>query len=207
VARLEAELAALDGAGHDAEWATAVGYRSYELASLRGDLRAIERADELVDDLRRQVGPWPDLCVLKATIDVKLHRVGEVRGRLDAVPGLAGTPDGRRLLADVAAQERRWDDARAFLAGLSASQDLARLAEVERLLGAYDEADYFYGRAEDDLTAKQMRSFAWIEVQRGALDVARGLYTDARAHYEQAERAYSGYWLVAKHIVELAARS
>jgi tetratricopeptide (TPR) repeat protein len=188
----------------DAEWAATLGYLSYELASLRGDVAEIERADALVDDLLGRIGPWPDLCVLKATIDVKLHRVEEVRGRLDVVPGLAETPDGRRLLADVAVQEGRWEDARTLLAELSSSQDLARLAEVERLVGAYDEADRLYALAEDDLSAKQMRSFAWLEVQRGALDVARGRYADARAHYELAERAYSGYWLVGKHVAELA---
>jgi tetratricopeptide (TPR) repeat protein len=189
----------------DAESATTLGYRTYELRSLQGELAEIERADALVDDLLGRIGPWPDLCVLKATIDVKLHRVGKVRGRLDLVPGLAETPDGRRQLADVAVQERRWDDARAFLAGLSSSQDLARLAEVERLLGVYDEADRLYAEAEDELTAKQMRSFAWLEVQRGALDAARGRYADARAHYDLAERAYSGYWLVAQHVAALPA--
>jgi tetratricopeptide (TPR) repeat protein len=174
---------------------------------LRGDLAEIEQVDVLVDSLLRRFGPWPDLCALKATIDVKLHRIGEVGGRLEVVPGLAETPDGRRLLADVAVQEGRFDDARVFLAGLNSSQDLARLAEIERLRGAFDEADRLYALAQDDLTAKQMRSFAWLEVQRGALDLERSRYGDARAHYERAERAYSGYWLVAGHVAALAVLS
>jgi tetratricopeptide (TPR) repeat protein len=172
---------------------------------LRGDFAEIERVDALVDDLLGRVGTWPDLCALKAMIDVKLHRGAEVRGRLDLVPGLAETPDGRRVLADVAIQERRWEDARALLAEARSWQELARLAEVERLLGAYDEADRRYAEAEDDLTAKQMRSYAWVEVQRGVLDVARRRYAEARAHYDVAEQAYSGYWFVAEHVAALHA--
>jgi tetratricopeptide (TPR) repeat protein len=200
---LEAEIAAVAGTA-DAESATVLGYRAYELASLRGDLPEIERADALVDDLLRRVGPWPDLCVLKATIDVKLHRVSEVRGQLDLVVGLAETAAGRSLLADVAIQEGRFEDARALLAEPAAWDDLARLAEIARQLGSYDEADRLYARAEDELTAKQMRSLAWLEVQRGALDADRGRYDDARAHYELAERAYSGYPLVAEHVARLS---
>lgn len=200
---MEAEIAAVGGTA-DAESATVLGYRAYELASLRGDLPAIERADALVDDLLRRVGPWPDLCVLKATIDVKLHRVSEVRGQLDLVVGLAETAAGRSLLADVAIQEGRFGDARALLAEPAAWDDLARLAEIARQLGSYDEADRLYARAEDELTAKQMRSLAWLEVQRGALDADHGRYDDARAHYELAERAYSGYPLVAEHVARLS---
>ena len=207
VERLENELAALEGseeaAHEDLERATTLAYRRYELGSLRGDLAEVETADLLVDDLLHRVGAWPDLCVLKATIDVKLHRVADVPARLDRVPGLAVSADGRRLLGDAAVQEGAWDEARELLRDASSWQDLVRLGELERLLGRYDEADRLYAEAEDELTAKQMRSYAWVEVQRGLLDVARGRHAEARAHYDVAERAYPGYWFVAEHVAAL----
>ena len=47
------------------------------------------------------------------------------------------------------------------------------------------------------------RSYAWVAVQRGLLEFNRGRYDRAWAHYEQADKAYSGYWLVEAHVAEL----
>jgi tetratricopeptide (TPR) repeat protein len=66
-------------------------------------------------------------------------------------------------------------------------------------------ADELYEEAQDDLTAKEMRAFAWLEVQRGFLDFARGRYRQARSHYDRADAAYPGYWLVDEHVAELLA--
>ena len=47
-----------------------------------------------------------------------------------------------------------------------------------------------------------MRSYAWVELQRGLLDFDRRRDHEALAHYRVAERAYSGYWLIEEHIAE-----
>jgi tetratricopeptide (TPR) repeat protein len=43
----------------------------------------------------------------------------------------------------------------------------------------------------------------WVELQRGLLDLSHGRFDDARVHYRQADRAYSGYWLIDAHLAEL----
>jgi tetratricopeptide (TPR) repeat protein len=48
-----------------------------------------------------------------------------------------------------------------------------------------------------------MRSYAWVELQRGLLDLNHGRHDQALAHYKRANKAYSGYWLVEDHIAEL----
>ena len=48
-----------------------------------------------------------------------------------------------------------------------------------------------------------MRAYAWVELQRGLLDLNRGRYEEAIAHYREAGKAYSGYWLVDEHMAEL----
>ena len=63
--------------------------------------------------------------------------------------------------------------------------------------------DRLYREAEDELTAKEMRSYAWLEVQRGFLAFSRGGYPEARSHYDIAEAAYPGYWLVGEYQAEL----
>ena len=72
-------------------------------------------------------------------------------------------------------------------------------------MGVPAAADQLYAEAQDELTAKEMRSFAWLEVQRGFLDFAHGRFGAARSHYRRAEAAYPGYWLAAEHIAELLA--
>ncbi len=147
--------------------------------------------------------------MLKATIDLALHRVDRVGPDLVSSPGAAGSREGRGLLADVALQAGRWDEARAAYEELisddRAWQDLGRLADLERQLGDFELADRLYAEAEEELTAKQMRAYAWVELQRGQLDLARGRYDEARGHHALAERAYSGYWLTEQHTGEVLA--
>ena len=47
-------------------------------------------------------------------------------------------------------------------------------------------------------TAKQMRAYAWLEMQRGRMSFQRGRQDRALASYERANAAYSGYWLMSK---------
>jgi len=72
-------------------------------------------------------------------------------------------------------------------------------------MGDVDDADRLYEEAEDELSVKEMRHFAWVELQRGLLDLAHGRHAQALAHYDRADRAYSGYWMVAEHQAELLA--
>src|SRR6185503_2828417 len=87
-------------------------------------------------------------------------------------------------------EERTWDK-------------LARLAHFHFKMGDLEKADRLYDEAVDELTAKEMRHYSWLELQRGVLDLSRGHYGKARSHYERAERAYSGHWLVQEHVAEL----
>jgi tetratricopeptide (TPR) repeat protein len=57
--------------------------------------------------------------------------------------------------------------------------------------------------AEDELTAKEMRSYAWLELQRGKLALEHGRFNFAAAHFKRANSAYSGYWLIDQHIADL----
>src|SRR5262249_61925086 len=81
--------------------------------------------------------------------------------------------------------------------------NLDSLAYWEAKFGDADLADGLDGQAQNEISVKEMRSFAWVELQRGLLDLNRGRYDGAMAHYQKAEKAYSGYWLVDEHMAEL----
>lgn len=191
----------------DPERATLYVYRLYQRGSLTGDPRQLEAAGEAVERLLGRVPNPSDLYYLKANLAFKVHRLDEVRRALADSPTLRESPQGRSLAADLAFQEGRYAEARATYEALVREQggwdDIARLAHLEFKLGDAEEADRLFAQAADELTAKQMRHYAWVELQRGVLDLKRGRSEEARAHYERAGRAYSGYWMVDEHTAEL----
>jgi tetratricopeptide (TPR) repeat protein len=192
----------------DSEKATRFVYRLYQRASLTGNFAELEAAHAAVNNAIRQgIGPAADLYFLKANLDFKFHRLADVRGDLEMGPGLADSFQGRALEADLDFQEGRYEDARKEYESVILDDrtwdNLVRLAYLKAKMGDVAGAEHLYDEAEDELTAKEMRSYAWVELQRGVLDLTHGRYEDARGHYNQAGRAYSGYWLVDEHTAEL----
>lgn len=187
--------------------ATRYVYRRYHRASLTGDLTEFEVVETAINAVIRRFGPWADLCLLKAHLDFRFHRLGEVKRDLEMVPGLADCLQGRALKADLDLQEGRYEDARKGYEDLIQDDrswdNLARLAHFKAKMGDIDGAERLYIEAEDEITAKEMRSYAWVELQRGLLAFTHGRYEGAWAHYERANEVYSGYWLVDEHIAEL----
>lgn len=191
----------------DPERATTYVYRLYQRGSLTGDPRQLDAAASALDQLIGRVPNPSDLYYLKANLAFKVHRLDEVRRALADSRPLRESPQGRSLQADLDFQEGRYAEAREAYEALAREQggwdDIARLAHLEFKLGDAERADRLFAEAEDELTAKQMRHYAWVELQRGVLDLKRGRRDEAAAHYERAARAYSGYWMVDEHTAEL----
>jgi tetratricopeptide (TPR) repeat protein len=124
-----------------------------------------------------------------------------------AVPTVYDCAEGRLMRADLDFQHGRYQAAQeGYLQVLQTERFwgvLGRLAHLYGKMGDEAGADRLYAEAQDQLTAKEMRSYAWLEVQRGFLDFAHGRYDAARLHYHHAEAVYPGYWLVEEHIAEL----
>lgn len=213
LSRIETEIASLTAKTHERDAgrdrARRIVYKRYQHASLRGDFRALRAVDGEVDALIDPQCPDPDMLYLKANIGFKFHRLDIVRDALASSPVLRDGMAGRALRADLDAQQGRYHQAQdAYRAIIDADRswdNLARLAHLEYKLGDIDEAERLFEEAEDELTAKEMRHFAWLELQRGLLDLSRGRHAEADMHYGRAERAYTGHWMVAEHRAELLA--
>src|SRR5690349_16515585 len=185
-------------------------YYLYQRASIAGDLAALSVAEQAIERALPLLVHKGDLYLLKANIAFKLHRLADVAAALAAIPAIGDSNEKRLLLADLDYQHGRYNEAeRKYRESLATERSwggLARLAHLCARMGepaAADPADRLYGEAEDELTAKEMRSYAWIKVQRGFLAFARGDYPVARSHYERAEAAFPGYWLVDEYRAEL----
>jgi len=161
-----------------------------------------------VDAAVERFPSWPDLRLLQATLALALHRTDAARAALAAVPGLTDLPPGRVLAGDLAQFDGDYAGAReAYLraAREGPSWDIdARLAALAVATGDVEEADARYATAEDDITVKQLRSFAWVRVQRAELARRLGDLDRAGRFLDDAETAYPGWWYIAAHRAALA---
>jgi len=213
LAKARKDIAALEAISQrdsrDCEKRVRLAYRLFHQASLTSDEIEFRKVRQAIDDVIRDFGPKEDICLLRANIDGRFHRLGEVKRDLEMCPALARRREGRSITADVDFQEGRYDEARRALESLideSRTWDaLARLAHWKGKMGEREEADRLYAEAEDELTAKELLSFAWLELQRGVLAISRGRYGKARTHYHRAAASFSGHWLAGEHIAKLLA--
>ncbi len=192
---------------NESEKRVRLAYRQFHRASLTGlpeDFAAVEAA---IADAIRSFGALEDICLLQATLNLRFHRLAAAKASLEMQPRLGLRPQGRMVLADCDFQEGRYKRARAELESLVEENPtwdgLARLAHWHAKMGHAQQADALYVRAQDELTVKEMRAYAWLELQRGELRAAQGSPDEARAHYERAEAAYPGHWQTGEHFAAL----
>jgi len=194
----------------DFEKALRYVFAVYRKASLTSDFKDFKAAETVIDEALEKIGPLEDLDLLKANFDFKLHRLAATKADLEKVPDKETEAGVKALRADLAFQEGRYDEARkgyeSVLREKKTWDNLARLAYLKSRTGDVQGADKLYVEAADEITAKEMRSYAWVELQRGLLDFDDGRYEEALAHYRTADRAYSGYWLIQEHIAEVLDR-
>jgi tetratricopeptide (TPR) repeat protein len=195
--------------GRDSEKRVRLAYRQFHQASLTGNESDFKAVRQTITGVLRDFGPKEDICLLKANLDGRFHCLEEVKEDLRLCPALAARHAGRSILADVDFQEGRYEQARLALETLIQENrtwdDLARLAHWKGKMGQPDEADRLYEEAEEDLTAKELRSFAWLELQRGALAIFRGRCAKARGHYQRAAASFPGHWHTDEHLAGLLA--
>jgi tetratricopeptide (TPR) repeat protein len=206
---LNSMLTSLDAAdGADA--AARRAHLRLRQARLSGVVDQLRSADTAVGTALQRYPDWPDLCYLRASADIDLHRPSAALAHLDGAPGLAESPAGLELRGAALGQLGRHSEAgdcfRRALAADPSWQGLAGLAQVRAAEGEPDAADALYAQAEDELTAKEMSAFAWVRATRGALAASSGDHETAWARYRSAAAAFSGYWLVESHIAGLLRR-
>jgi tetratricopeptide (TPR) repeat protein len=181
-------------------------YYRYQLAALSGDYADLKAAEDSINEALRAHGPLDDLLYFNAHLHFKLHRFEAARESIASMPLAGESASLRALAADIALQQGHYAQARAEYESLAAEKPswdvLARLAYYRLKTGQPAEADELYRRAADMIPAKEMRTYAWIELQRGLIDLEYGRPEEALAHYRVADRAWSGYWLIEEHIAE-----
>jgi tetratricopeptide (TPR) repeat protein len=181
-------------------------YYRYRLACLSGDYNDFKAVENSIARAREIHAPAGDLDYFSAQFDFKLHRLPAAQAFLARMPQPGHSLSLRALEADIALQQGRYIEAlrgyESLIADRRSWDALARLAYYRFKTGQPEEADELYRQAADMIPVKDMRSYAWLELQRGLIDLEYGRYHEALEHYRIADRAYSGYWLIEEHIAE-----
>ena len=180
-------------------------YRLYADALRSGDLDAWQRVWTAVEEeLRRSDAD--ELLLYRATVALELHRIDAAEDALGRLGYAAGSSYARQLQADAALQRGRYAEARrldeALLAEERSWDRLARVAYLDRREGHRDRADRLYAEAQSGLSVKEMETWAWLELQRGLVDLGAGDHAAALRHLDRAGRADAADSRIAEHEAE-----
>lgn len=176
----------------------------YARSGLTADYHHFAETEQQLKAALQRFPRSAELHMLMANLDFKLHRLGAATEQLSGMPAL---PQVAVLQADLLLQTGHYREAELAYEQLAEQHpgwdNLARLAYYYSNTGREAEADALYVRAQEKLNVKQMRHFAWLELQRGIIDLDHGRYDAAREHFELADQAFSGYWLIEEHLAEV----
>ena len=211
LAKIEREISQLNGDSSrqsgDGEQTLRWIYLLYLRASLTANPDHFRLAEAEIDKAIRTIGPSEELYLARANLNLKRHRLQAAKADLERLPDWAENPKIAVLKADIDLQDGKYEEARRACENLilhhRSWDNLARLAYLKAIIGDVSGAEALYTEAEEEITVKEMRSYAWIELQRGLLDLNHGRHEQALGHYLRADKAYSGHWLVEEYLAEL----
>ncbi len=186
-----------------------------ERARLTGDFADYRRAETALAAAYEISGDVAGPHSTRAQIAFTLHRLDEASAALDRAGAMVILTDPERaaiegLRADIALSRGDYHAARE---GFELSHRLhptlegvCRLASYHGQVGDFEIAEQLYRRAATMSHGSRPLTIAWIHLQLGLLDLARDRVPEALSHYRDAERHFSGWWLVEEHIAEALAR-
>jgi len=180
------------------------------LAQLTGDYGAYLDAGESLKQafaISGRSGPY----LARARYHFSVHRLDRVDADLD-LAARESRPDLTAILglrADLDFYRGRYQQALAgYREALSQREDLGgltRLALWHARMGHISEALALFDRAERIYHGDSPHPRAWLALQRGLLELERGQWDLAMAHYQHALRLLPGWWLAREHVAEIHA--
>ena len=147
-----------------------------------------------------------------AQLYFSLHRLEESAAHLVTAESAIVIPDPQKaailgLKADIAFYQGKYQEAlEGYQAALSLdrnSSHLFRLARYSWSTGDFNTAESYLDEAEQAISYADPQLKAFLHLHKGLLDLDRGRYAEALAHYQTADAAFDGWWLIEEHIAEI----
>ncbi|MCA9707747.1 MAG: tetratricopeptide repeat protein, partial [Myxococcales bacterium] len=181
-------------------------------ARLTGDYDDYAKAEEALQKAftvgPKDYGPY----MVRAQLNYTLHRLDRVDADFEHATRMP-TRDGReqyrrnQFAGNLAFQRGQYEQALQKLqAALTLKPTLSALASLALYhwkAGRFDEAEALYQQALGAHNGKDTEPLAWVHLQLGLMDLDRGRYDEALAHYREGEALIRGYWLIEEHIAEI----
>ncbi len=189
--------------------------RSYlARAKLTGNFSDYVLAKETLDSAFAQARPHSGPKLARASLNFAIHRLPLVEADLaHAETALLVSKKDRQTIKETRADV--WLNTGQYAQALEAFERFE--SKTPSVTSATRQANYYrqtadYSAAEQWLNTATQRSDSrnphlrsWLQLQHGILDLDRGRFDDALAHYKQGLEEFSGYWLIEEHIAEIHA--
>ena len=181
------------------------------LAQLSGDYRFYSEAEQSLAKAFALSGSKGGPYLTRARFNVSVHRLDRVVADLDRAAA-ESDPDVIAILAlraDLAFFRGRYEEAlsgyREVLQRREDLPNLVRLALWHARMGHASEAAALLDRADAIYHGDSQHPRAFLALQRGLIELDRGRWDAALAHYHHALRLMPGWWLAREHIAEIHA--
>lgn len=184
----------------------------FERARLSGSYDDYAAADTALKRAFAVATPGTGPHLVRAQLDFGMHRLAEAERYLKIIDGYAipSLPDERAeitgMRGDIAFY--RGDLKTALNLYEEADRTSPATATFRRAVyamktGDFERAEIYFDQSEREarLPPPQLRAF--IELQRGILDLERSRLEQAMAHFRHADGIFPGHWLIEEHIAEV----
>lgn len=191
-----------------------VAGRYAQRAKLTGSFDDYLRADEALTRAFAMADRGSGPLLTRAHLHFTLHRLDRAEADLATLESGAIVQAATRtqiaaLRGDIAFHRGQLAEAERLHRESDAEHESAasafRIAYDLWQRAQFDEAERWLSIAEARVLPSDPQTRAWMNLQKGLIDLDRGRYADALAHYQRADQLFSGWWLVHEHIAEVQA--
>lgn len=187
--------------------------RNYvERARLSGNYDDYAAADASLKRAFAVARPGTGPHLVRAQLDFGMHRLAEAERYLTLIEGYAipSLPDERAeilgMRGDIAFY--RGDLKTALNLYHEADRTSPGTATFRRAIyamktGDFERAGIYFNQTEREARLPPPQLRAYIELQRGILDLERGNWPSAENWFRKADRTFPGYWLTQAHLVQM----
>jgi tetratricopeptide (TPR) repeat protein len=183
-------------------------------AQLSGSYDDYAAAERALDDAFKVAIPGSGPHMVRASLEFTMHRLAGAEQQLDAIARYVVPPDrGDRaeiaaMRGDIAFYRGQYSQALAYYDQADAlvpnAASFRRAIHAART-GNPDRALAYFAQAESAYRSPSPQTRAYLELQRGIVQLDRGRLNEAMEYFRSADKIFPGRWLIREHIAEVLA--
>ncbi len=176
---------------------------------LQGHLDDFSEAEKICSKALKKHPDDPKLYELRADALAAAHKFDAAKKDAERAHELSPSTSTRARLADLAWNlgdyQKAIDEIRALAKESPSFSTLVRLAQLEFDLGNVKAAEDNFARAETQIKDPSPVPVAWLNVQRGLLNLHTGRFEKAKVYYDEAVERMPDYPMAVEHLAEIEA--